>query len=1219
MKHTNKAGRWLSILLILVMVLTLLPTAALAAPGDLTQPITITAQTSDAETNMYTWSQNSSTLTLKGLSMTVSAAKAITVPEDATIRLEDGTNNTIVLTGDATADALYGIFSAGDFYIEGTGSLTIMATVGTSGKSVYGLYSGGTLIIGDTINTPMIDLSVGATLVPESTIDSGATISAIKAETKVEIRSANVTAVAECQGMGAYGVEAGRLDVSKGPLLASGSTAALKVTNTPTIKEGLTVLGSAEGVYDSETVTGEVTWDGTSGNYKLTTPEAPALAVYIAEGGGEPDPGPTPSGPADYTLYYNKTDGKMYKEQAYTTEVTGLEGWSGSTTTLTLNNFNFTTTADTALVFPANCTIVLTGTSTITGKKVAVELKEDDGSNDWVTIKGQGTLNFNVTASEGDRGNYGMRGKNVGLIVDGATLISKGNEGSGTFTALYPSNLTLKNGANVTLEGLPEGSSKENAALGTSYPFVFEGTGNTLTLKSVGSPLLSEFLNSDGTTTVANLTASTNIDGSNPVTGIDSVRYDMYQSWYKIGDGWAHYLKFTGAPVPPAEYSLYFEGGKLYKRNAAGESQSEYTAADGNEGLWEASGTTLTLKDGFAFSTTMPVALEFAPNTAATLTVNGTASLKSTYESNTAVMGTHGIFASADLTINGGGALTAQGGKDTTESCGMSTGLYLFNSEGAPALTVDATTVNLTGGDVTSGNSAGLAVGGNLTMNNGANVTAASTQSVGDKTLGYGTMVTGTLTVSDTSKLTAKGGTYAWAATKINEDYTLTASTNFDGADANSEGVTSANMGDEEQPMWLYKKGGEFAKYLTVKAKTDDGGGDIPSGGGVSPTVTVPVSGKDSIKVSASISGSTANISAIDTSKLGAENSTITIDLSVLNQTINKVNLPVKSVDDIVNAGANGLKLKLTTGMVEFDAKALAAINDAADGSNISLEVKETSASSLSEEQKETISDMDNAVVVDINLVCDGKVITDFKGGQATVTIPYELKEGQDPESLTVYFLAADGTLTAMETTYDAETKTVTFIAPHFSSYIIAGESMPFVDVKRGDWYYKAVKLMYEKGLMNGTSANTFSPDDTTTRGMIVTIFYRLEGSPAVSGGSGFSDVAAGQYYSDAVAWASTNGVVTGYGDGRFCPDEQITREQLAAILYRYAQYKGHDMTVSGDLSVFKDQPDPWAAEFVKWAVGKGFINGKGSGVLDPKGFATRAEAAVLLQRFIEA
>ena len=178
---------------------------------------------------------------------------------------------------------------------------------------------------------------------------------------------------------------------------------------------------------------------------------------------------------------------------------------------------------------------------------------------------------------------------------------------------------------------------------------------------------------------------------------------------------------------------------------------------------------------------------------------------------------------------------------------------------------------------------------------------------------------------------------------------------------------------------------------------------------------------------------------------------------------------------------------------------------------------------------------------------------------------------------------------------------------------------LPFTDVSTSDWFYDAVAYVYENGLMGGTSANQFSPNVTTTRSMIVTILHRLEGEPAAST-STFTDVAAGQWYTDAVAWASANRIVEGYGNGRFGPNDTITREQMATILYRYAQSKGYDVGGTGDLGGYSDasQVSDWARTAMGWANAQGLITGNTATTLNPTGSATRAEAATILMRFVE-
>lgn len=179
---------------------------------------------------------------------------------------------------------------------------------------------------------------------------------------------------------------------------------------------------------------------------------------------------------------------------------------------------------------------------------------------------------------------------------------------------------------------------------------------------------------------------------------------------------------------------------------------------------------------------------------------------------------------------------------------------------------------------------------------------------------------------------------------------------------------------------------------------------------------------------------------------------------------------------------------------------------------------------------------------------------------------------------------------------------------------------LPFGDVKSADWFYNDVKYVYEKGMMAGTAADVFAPNATTTRAMIVTILYRLEGSPAVTGTSAFVDVPAGQWYTDAVNWAAANQIVKGTSATTFAPNDSITREQMAAILYRYAQYKGYDVTKKADLSGYSDngQVSAYAKDALAWANAAKLINGVTDTTLAPQGNATRAQVSAILHRFCD-
>lgn len=217
---------------------------------------------------------------------------------------------------------------------------------------------------------------------------------------------------------------------------------------------------------------------------------------------------------------------------------------------------------------------------------------------------------------------------------------------------------------------------------------------------------------------------------------------------------------------------------------------------------------------------------------------------------------------------------------------------------------------------------------------------------------------------------------------------------------------------------------------------------------------------------------------------------------------------------------------------------------------------------------------------------------------------------------------AEDGVTTASYTVTVTTAALPTPIKPAVDNTKPASDSkpkLPFTDVSTSDWFYSDVMFVYENGLFSGTDSRSFSPNASMTRAMLVTVLYRLEGEPAGTGSSSFSDVRSGSYYEKAVAWAAANGIVTGTGSTSFSPDAKVTREQLAAILYRYAQYKKLDTDAGTKLDSFSDAGNVsgYASEALSWAVSEGLINGA-SGRLMPKGDATRAQVAAILHRFVE-
>jgi len=333
------------------------------------------------------------------------------------------------------------------------------------------------------------------------------------------------------------------------------------------------------------------------------------------------------------------------------------------------------------------------------------------------------------------------------------------------------------------------------------------------------------------------------------------------------------------------------------------------------------------------------------------------------------------------------------------------------------------------------------------------------------------------------------------------------------------------------------------------------------------------------------------------------------------------VSLPTSIMNAIARETSVNLLMELGLATINVPQDALDDIVGQASGEAITISAQKMDNNSLSEANAEQVG---SNPVYDFTIFSGDNPISSFGGNPVSVTLPYELEEGEDPDKITIYYLADDGTLTKVENaTYDAVGGVVVFETDHFSYYMIANEPqawiMPFVDFTVGDWYYEYIYEISRLGLMKGTTADHFRPLDSTSRAMVVTILYRLAGEPSVTQ-AGFTDIAIGAYYNNGVSWASQNNIVNGYETQQFGPNDNISREQLATILYRYAKANGVDTLETGDLLVFKDVAEisEYAKDAMSWAVESGLISGKGKGILDPKGHATRAEVAAMIKRLID-
>lgn len=254
------------------------------------------------------------------------------------------------------------------------------------------------------------------------------------------------------------------------------------------------------------------------------------------------------------------------------------------------------------------------------------------------------------------------------------------------------------------------------------------------------------------------------------------------------------------------------------------------------------------------------------------------------------------------------------------------------------------------------------------------------------------------------------------------------------------------------------------------------------------------------------------------------------------------------------------------------------------------------------------------------NTFTNGSVTFDRSSAKAGDIVGFTVTPKEGYELNTLHLYRADGT----EIPYTFSNGKYTFKMPSSTFRVEATfkelppqvTNQPFVDIREGNWYNDAVIYAYQNGLMNGTSDTTFAPNAVTTRAMVITTLYNLAGKPAVTAAS-FADVPANAYYADAATWAYEAGVVTGYTNGQLRLTDNITREQIAVMIYRYAQTAELHLTTVRDLSIFtdSDQISDYARQAIIWAYEIGLLNGKGNNVLDPKGIATRAELATILMR----
>jgi hypothetical protein len=430
----------------------------------------------------------------------------------------------------------------------------------------------------------------------------------------------------------------------------------------------------------------------------------------------------------------------------------------------------------------------------------------------------------------------------------------------------------------------------------------------------------------------------------------------------------------------------------------------------------------------------------------------------------------------------------------------------------------------------------------------------------------------------------------------------------------NGVGITKSSalipLNDGDTVEWLYTR--DLGKDVGISWE----GSNNPSGepATINPKVTV-TGGVAAVTVSAS--DITAAIAKLKEN--GGAAIIITPENTGSDPTEVTVSIPLDSLTAVATQTDAALTIQTPVGTVTFPNAALDSIASKASGSTVTISLGTVDKTTLTTDQQKAVG---TSTVFDIAVLSGNTHITSFSGSSLSISLPYTLKEGESASGVTIWYLSDDGKLERMTCTYDMKTGLATFTTTHLSNYVVGYDAWenPFTDVKSGDWFYDAVRYTTQNELFNGTSATTFAPNNDMTRAMLVTVLYRLEGKPAVTGANAFSDVKSGEWYTDAVIWATENGIVNGYGNNLFGTNDPITREQMATMLLRYAEYKKYDTAKANDLASFTDANSiaSYALAAMKWANAEGLITGRTATTLAPTGTATRAEVATILMRFAE-
>ena len=1208
--------RFFAIFLAVCLVATLLPAGVLAADGEYVyvggEELSGSAQTpayatTDSAGNVtvggsedsYNVKWNGETLTLNGATIKGNSGKGIVYREgDLTISLE-GTNK-IGEENDGNS-AASGIHVNGNLTVEGGGTLDvagltrgITAVIATfSGGTVnatatadsisdsapMGIYAGSVTVDGGTVtaaaegNKGYGIYTTGGVTVTKGSVTAEGKVNGIQTQGDVHISGGTVVAEGGNVGIFVAPHQGFSIKITGGEVTVTGGFN-VNVTIEPEKDTAITVeYGDSAGDYDKiERVVygGETYTYITTNHYFHSSTETDISKFANITVGGVGLYG------TDYRIAYAKTDGGGNVTVGGSEDSYSIK-WDG--TTLTLKGATIIAGESSGIEYKGTSpiTIQLEGVNNVTG-----DYGIEGRNAAKLTISGSGTLNVNGYSSAIYAGGD--------IEISDATVIATGAGDSSYGINTYGGDIIINSGE-VTVDSKMYGLNANNyvyinggtVSVDSDQYGVNTGAGDSLTIRGgtvtikVGKLLMRNtndrvVIAPQGGATIAVKAGADELNAEEiiPTDGniINSVSGAKY--FHSETDGGTP-PEIANVTVTPADAKV--EVGETQKFNATVTGTGDY-----NENVtWTVSGkksddTTIS-EDG--------VLTVAADETAATLTVTATA------------------------TANGDG-ITSATAKVTVKQPATITGV-----------TVDPATATVEAGKTQQ--------------------FTAEVEGTGD----YNESVTWTVSGSKNDGTTiSETGLLTVAADETAAALTVTAT-------ANGDGITSATAKvTVTQPATITSVTVEPDDAEVEAGETQEFTATVSGTGDYNEKVTWTVSGNNSTGTTISETGfltvaanETAAALTVTATAAGDDNKSATATVTVT-QPATITGVTVEPDTATVEAGKTQQFTATVTGTGDYNEKVTWTVS----GNN-------STGTTISATGLLTVADNETAATLTVKATANGD---DTKSGTATVTVTqpdpdepwnpgggttgnrycyltFETRGGSEIDSLRVklgetvsldeYLSERAGFDFAGWYSDDSFAERVGELYMNGSKTVYAAWE-PFDDAGRGDWFYDSVVYVYENGLMDGVSDTLFDPDGTVTRAQLVTMLWRLDGEPSVNYALPFTDVSGGEWYAEAVRWAAGEGIVNGVSETEFAPNAAVTREQLAAILHRYAQHKGYDVSIGESTNILSYSDFAFISEYaisaMQWACGEGIITGVTESTLEPRGTATRAQSAAILMRFIE-